>query len=120
MGSLARNSPSANSKSGEQSAKGAYVTQMVKHNALPMNAMILSNAGKTMDIHQKTTTIKMRIAIFITPRKYIDRPTRPELSETVCWCKPKRTSMVDTMGRAFRGIFVSGMMATNMAMRGQQ
>ena len=72
------------------------MTQIVKHNALPINAIILSNAGKMIEIIKNTTTIRMRIAIFMMPRKYIERPTSPELSETVCWCSPKITSMVDT------------------------
>jgi len=82
-----------------------------------MNAMILSKAGKMIEIHRNTITMRMRMAIFITPRKYMERPTRPGLSATVCWCKPRRTSTVDTMGRAFRGIFVNGMIPTKRALR---
>lgn len=46
-----------------------YVTQMVKQSALPMKAMILSNAGKTIEMAKNIRIVTMRTAIFAMPRK---------------------------------------------------
>ena len=93
------------------------MTQIWKHKALPIKAMMLSKAGKTMDITRKQKTVSARMAIFMTPRKYMERPTRPEVSATVVVCRPNRTSSVAMMGRALSGILVSGMMATKAHMK---
>lgn len=46
-----------------------YVTQMVKQSALPMKAIMLSNAGKAMEMAKKIKIVTMRTAIFVMPRK---------------------------------------------------
>ena len=94
-----------------------YMTQIWKHKALPIKAIMLSKAGKTIEMTRKQKMVKARMAIFMTPRKYMERPTSPELSATVVVCRPKRTSSVAIMGRALSGILVSGMMATKAHMK---
>lgn len=54
---------------GGDKRKTTHVTQMVKHRALPMNAMMLSNAGKRIEMARKTSTAATRMATLATPRK---------------------------------------------------
>lgn len=44
-----------------------HVTQMVKQRAEPMNAMMLSKAGKAMDMAKNIKIVAMRMAIFVMP-----------------------------------------------------
>lgn len=46
-----------------------HVTQMVKQSAEPMNAMMLSNAGKTIEMAKNIRIVTMRTAIFAMPLK---------------------------------------------------
>lgn len=46
-----------------------HVTQMVKQSALPIKAMILSKAGKTIEMAKNIRIVTMRTAIFAMPRK---------------------------------------------------
>lgn len=46
-----------------------HVTHMVKQSAEPMNAMMLSNAGKTIEMAKNIKIVTMRTAIFAMPLK---------------------------------------------------
>lgn len=86
---------------------------MVKHSEEPMNAMMLSKAGKTMAMRTNSTTTDTRMTILRSPRV---NEVRLGEEERVCGSRPEKNSMVETMGRAARGTLVSGMMAMKMLM----
>jgi hypothetical protein len=46
-----------------------YMTQIVKQRALPINAIMLSNAGKRMEMTRNDSTTKTRMATLRAPRK---------------------------------------------------
>jgi len=90
---------------------------MVKHRALPIKAMITSNAGKRIEMTRKHSTVMIRMATFMPVRKYAERPPSPGLSDAVCWWSPNTTSAVLMIGLAFRGILVKGMIAMKAHMK---
>lgn len=95
------------------------MTHIVKHNELPMNAIMLSKAGKMIAMITNMIKVMMRMLIFRTPRNVLERPVRWGVGGTVGEevLRPRRTSMVDIIGRPFRGTFVKGMMAMKMQIR---
>lgn len=90
------------------------MTQIIKHKQEPINAMMLSNAGKTIANKTKETITTTRIAIFWMPRPNFEHPTRASSLGTVHTSRPVSASRVATIGLAFRGSLVSGMMAMKM------
>jgi len=92
----------------------AYVTQMVKHNALPIKAMMESKPGKRMAMTKKMKSVTILIRTLRKPLVVLERPTRADSSETTCCRSPNSTSRVVMMGWALRGTLVSGMMAMKM------
>lgn len=88
--------------------------QIVKHKALPINAIMLSKAGKMMAMITNMTITAMRIMTLSMPRVQEERPTRDSLSDTARESSPEKTSIVETMGRALRGTLVKGMIAMKM------
>lgn len=86
---------------------------MVKHNDDPMNAMMLSNAGKIMAMTTNTIMTKIRMAILRMPRVYAESPVSTGDSEMAWGPTPNISSSVETIGRAFNGNLVRGMMAMN-------
>lgn len=85
--------------------------QMAKQSADPMNAIMLSKWGNRMDITTNTTMTRIRNAILRAST------VQDEDSDAGRRCRPVRTSMVEKMGRAFRGSLVSGIMAMKMVKR---
>lgn len=83
---------------------------MVKHKLLPMNAMMLSNAGKRTEIATNSTGKSTRIASLRMPRAEDERPVRAWTSATV-WLRPNHNSISPTIGRALSGSLVRGTMA---------
>ena len=72
---------------------GTYVTQMVKHSADPMNAMMLSNAGKTIAMAVKQRIVPAQTRPLAIARLVVLRPGSRG------WLSPNRTSTVLMMGR---------------------
>lgn len=93
---------------------------MVKHRADPMNAMILSNAGKTIAMMTNMMMVIMRTANFKNLRLQLLSPAREGWSATARASRPVSTSIVLTIGRAFRGIFVIGIMAMKILMSNER
>lgn len=87
------------------------------HKALPINDIIESNDGKRIDMMTNMMTTTTRMMIFRMPRVQLVIPTRAELSEIARGSRPAKTSIVLTMGRAFKGSFVNGIMAIRMLMK---
>lgn len=91
--------------------------QIVKHNAEPMNAIILSNAGNTMARATNTIMTATRVVTFSRPLVWLERPLREGLLGTARESRPVKTSIVLMMGRTLRGNLVSGMIAMNTLTR---
>ena len=108
--------------------------QMVKHRADPINAMILSKDGKTIDSNTITTTTRMRIRILNDWRMLSLTPFGGSVIALGGNPSPQRISTVATRGRElngvsdlathnsqrsthFRGTLVMGMMAMNIIMQ---
>ena len=73
--------------------------------------MMLSKAGKTMATQTITTMSNTLATIFRIPRVAKERPVRLGVSDMDVSFKPQKCSIVETMGRALSGSFVSGIMA---------
>ena len=93
---------------------------MVKHRADPMNAMMLSNAGKIIAMMTNIMMVMMRTANFNNPRLQLLSPVREGWSGAARASKPVSTSIVLTIGQAFRGIFVRGIMAMKILMSNER
>lgn len=87
------------------------ITQIMKHKHEPINAMMLSKAGKIIEIMTKMIIIVMRTTIFRIPRPKLEHPINVSLSGTTRASRPISASIVATIGLAFKGSFVRGMMA---------
>jgi len=93
---------------------------MVKQRADPMNAIMLSNAGKIIAIMTNIMMLMMRTANFKIPRLQLLSPVREWWSCTARASRPVSTSMVLTIGRAFKGSFVRGIMAMKILMNNER
>jgi hypothetical protein len=91
--------------------------QMLKQATLPRSVIMRSNDGKRIAIPTKMTIVRTRSMILRHPRLSPDMPSMEDDMERERVSRPKRTSSVLTIGRAFNGIFVNGMMAMQMAMK---
>jgi hypothetical protein len=79
------------------------ITQIEKHNDEPMNAIILSNAGKIIAM----MTTRMIVLVRRRMRRGVEGGEDGD----------KRVSSVEFIGRDARGTFVRGIMAMNIEMR---
>lgn len=89
---------------------------MVKQSADPMNAMMLSNAGKIIAMMTNVMMVIMRTTTLRSSRVQLLSPAKYDCSGEARASRPVSTSIVLTIGRAFKGSFVIGMMAMNMLM----
>jgi hypothetical protein len=76
-----------------------------------MKAIMLSNAGKTIAIITNITITAALTKILNIPRDQLESPVRGGASEMSCALEPVNDSIMQTRGRAFKGNFVSGIMA---------
>jgi hypothetical protein len=90
------------------------ITQTVKHRADPINAIMLSNAGKKIAVTTNTTMVRIREVTFNSPRAKLDVATVDSFSVGAEESKPVNSSRVVIIGWAFRGIFVRGIIAIRM------
>lgn len=93
------------------------MTHTVEHRRLPINAMMASKAGKMIAVITKTIIMTIRITILSMPRDQADSPTRSGLVDKAWTLRPEKSSTVETIGRAFRGSLVRGMIAMDIDMR---
>ena len=91
--------------------------QMLKQATLPRRVIMRSNDGKIIATTTNMRMVTTRSVIFRHPRVRPDMPSMDDDMARERVSRPKRTSSVLTIGRAFSGIFVSGIMAIQIAMR---
>jgi len=93
---------------------------MVKHSADPMNAIMLSNAGKIIAMTTNIMMMMMRTANLMNARLQLLTPVKEGWSGAVRASRPVSISIVLTIGRAFRGSFVMGIMAMKILMSNER
>ena len=76
--------------------------------AEPANAMILSKAGTRIAIKRMTTMVMIRMENLRMPRVEPERPTNEEDEGTFWDERPRRSSIVTTMGRALPVVLAIG------------
>lgn len=74
--------------------------QMVKVRAEPDRAIILSKEGNRMAIRMMTRMVEMRMRSLNRPRVLPGRPVKVEEGGRECGVRPRRSSIVTTIGRA--------------------
>ncbi len=79
--------------------------------------MMVSKAGKSIEMAKKARSVRMRTETVAAVYQRADQPDRGWASGARGWCRPTRTSRVLMMGRALRGIFVRGMIAMKVHIR---
>jgi hypothetical protein len=96
-------------------ARGRII-QMEKHATEPSSVIIRSKDGKMMAMTTKVAKMKIRNRNLNMPRVRPDVPSKADEAASDRLSRPKTISNVEIIGLALSGIFVSGMMAIQIAM----